>query len=145
MQHNVRLAAELAAPPADVYAMYLDPEMHADIIGGAVTVVAREGSAFLAFEGTLSGRILHLMPGKRIVQTWRSNEFRKEDPDSILILSFTPHGRKGTLVDLQHIDVPEQDYAGISQGWELYYFAPWREYLKKRNGKKRPAKPARMG
>jgi len=140
MLHNIRIAAELAAPPKDVYAMYLDPELHANITGGAVTIAAREGAAFLAFEGALSGRILHLDPGRRIVQTWRSNMFRKTDVDSILVLTLLPHGRNGTLLDLQQLDVPGQDYAGISHGWELYYFAPWREYLGKRN-RRRSRKP----
>jgi hypothetical protein len=77
-----------------------------------------------------------------IVQTWRSNIFKSGDADSILILTLLPQGRKATLVDLQHINVPEQDYAGVSQGWELYYFAPWREYLAKRPSKRSPKRAA---
>jgi hypothetical protein len=34
------------------------------------------------------------------------------------------------------VNVPEQDFAGVSQGWERYYWAPWREYLS------RPRQPA---
>src|SRR5258706_2175979 len=140
MLNNIRIAAELAAPPADIFAMYLDAKTHAAITGAQVTVAAREGAEFAAFGGALSGRVLHLVKGKRIVQTWRSDAFKKSDADSVLILTLLPHGRGGTLLDLQHINVPGQDYAGISQGWETYYFAPWRKYLEKRT-KKRAGKP----
>jgi len=131
MLHNIRLAAELAAPPAAVYAMYLDPRAHEAITGAPVEIAAREGARFYAFGGALSGRVLHLVPGKRIVQTWRSNEFAKGDPDSLLVLTLLPKGRTRTLLDLQQLNVPGCDYAGISQGWERYYFAPWRDYLQK--------------
>jgi activator of HSP90 ATPase len=129
MLHSIRLAAELAAPPDEVYRMYLDRELHAAITGGPVTIAAREDADFVAFDGAISGRILHLVPGKRIVQTWRSNVFRKSDADSILILTLLPRGAKHTLLDLQQLNVPQRDYAGICRGWELYYFIPWRSFL----------------
>jgi activator of HSP90 ATPase len=143
MLHNIRLAAELAATPAEIYAMYLNAKTHAAITGAPVTIAAREGAKFSAFGGALSGRILHLMPGRMIVQAWRSTEFRRSDADSLLVLTMLPHGRKSTLLDLQHINVPAQDYAGISRGWEQYYFAPWRDYLAQRRGK-RAAKTKKM-
>ena len=144
MLHSIRLAAELAAPRDEIYSMYLNAKTHAAFTGAPARIAARAGAAFSAFDSTLSGRILHVVPSELIVQTWRSNNFKARDPDSILILTLLPRGRKGTLLDLQHINVPEQDYAGISQGWEQYYFAPWREYLAKRSGK-RASKPAKMG
>jgi activator of HSP90 ATPase len=136
MLHTIRLAAELAAPRAEIYAMYLNARAHAAITGAPVTIAPREGAAFEAFDGALSGQILHLAPDRMIVQTWRSNVFKRADADSILILTLLPHGRGGTLLDLQQINIPEQDYAGASQGWELYYFAPWRDYLTMRKAQR---------
>ncbi len=137
MLHNIRLAVELEAPPADVYAMYLDPGAHSAITGAPAEIAATEGAKFYAFGRALSGEILHLVPGRRIVQTWRSNVFRKTDADSIVVLTFLPKGRKRTLLDLQHLNVPAQDYAGVSRGWEEYYFAPWRKYVVERNARHR--------
>jgi hypothetical protein len=62
------------------------------------------------------------------VQSWRSSNFRKRDGDSTLILRFTPAGRKGRI-DLVHVNVPDQDYKGVSEGWKDYYWKPWRRYL----------------
>ena len=130
MLHNNRLGTALAAAPADIYAMYLDPEHHAAITGAPVSIAAHAGAKFAAFGGALAGTVLHLVPGRTIVQTWRSDQFRRSDAASILIQNLARHGRNSTVLDLQQINVPEQDFAGISHGWELYYFAPWREYLK---------------
>jgi len=48
-----------------------------------------------------------------------------------LILSF--HTEKGGgRIELAHVDVPERDFAGVSEGWERYYWAPWRAYLSRR-------------
>ena len=144
MLHNIRLAAELAAPRNEIYSMYVDAKKHATVTGAPARIAPRASAAFSAFDSTLTGRILHVVPGELIVQTWRSSNFKPSDADSILILTLLPQGRGNTLLDLQHLNVPEHDYAGISQGWELYYFAPWREYLAKRSGK-RASKPAKMG
>jgi activator of HSP90 ATPase len=143
MLHSIRLGTELAAKPAEIYAMYLDAKTHAAITGAPVTIAARDGAKFSAFGGALIGRILHLVPDKMIVQAWRSTEFKRSDADSILILTMLPHGRKGTLLDLQHLNVPAHDYAGISHGWEQYYFAPWRDFIASRSGR-RAAKTRKM-
>jgi hypothetical protein len=47
---------------------------------------------------------------------------------STLFLSFTSDGDEGRI-DLVHLDVPDQDYDGVDQGWEQYYWTPWRAYL----------------
>lgn len=59
---------------------------------------------------------------------WRSINFKTDDPDSTLILCFTPEEKEGRI-DLIHLDVPDQDYQGVTQGWEKYYWEPWRAYL----------------
>jgi uncharacterized protein YndB with AHSA1/START domain len=129
MPHTIHLAAELPAPPARIYDAYLDRKTHAAITGAPATVSARAGAKFSAFGGTLSGTILKLVPKSLIVQSWRASHWKKQDLDSILILTLKPYGRGKTLVDLVHANVPEHDFAGVSQGWELYYWAPWRTYL----------------
>ena len=73
------------------------------------------------------------IPGELIVQRWRSMNFKKGDPDSILVLSFSQQGKQGRI-DLVHINVPTQDYKGVTNGWRKYYWVPLRGYLKKRAG-----------
>lgn len=149
MLPNIRLGAEIAVPPDEVYRMYLDPITHAEITGAPAVVSAHVGDKFSAFNGALSGMILYLRAGKTIVQSWRSEAFKVDDPDSIVIIELQAHGRHSTLIDLQHINVPRQDFAGICHGWQYYYFAPWRDLVARRKaihkldgGKKRAQEPA---
>jgi len=57
--------------------------------------------------------------------------FKPDDPDSTLILCFTAQGKEGRI-DLVHLDVPDQDFEGVNNGWESYYWTPWRKYLERR-------------
>lgn len=129
MPHTISLAAELAAPPAQIFDMYLDRRMHSAITGAPATVAPRAGAKFTAYGGALSGTILQLVPKRLIVQSWRSSNWKASELDSTLILTLHAHGRIGTRVELIQVNVAQADFAGVSQGWEKYYWAPWREYL----------------
>ena len=128
MPKNVIIAATLPAPPERLWEMYLDPKEHAAFTGHPVTIAAHAGSPFQAFEGAISGTILHVEPKRMIVQTWRSLNFAKEAIDSVLVLTFWPDPYGGRI-ELAHINVDDGDFAGVSQGWEKHYWAPWRKYL----------------
>ena len=103
--------------------MYLDAEAHAAFTG-AVTLEPRSGGVFEAFDGMLSGTILHIQPKSLIVQTWRSANWPLTAMDSVLMLSFWP-AEDGARIELVHVNVADEDFAGVSQGWEKYYWTPW--------------------
>jgi uncharacterized protein YndB with AHSA1/START domain len=128
MPRTVTMAVHLPASPARLYRMYLDPRKHAAFTGSPVSIAARVGAPFKAFGGALSGKILHLVPNRLIVQSWRSTEFSRRDLDSTLVLGFFPD-RKGARIELTHVNVADGDFAGVSEGWGKYYWTPWREYL----------------
>ena len=67
MPKNVVIAASLPASPDRLFDMYLDAEAHAAFTGAAVTIEPRAGAPFRAFEGMLSGTILHVEPKRLIV------------------------------------------------------------------------------
>ena len=128
MPRTLRQSVILPAPAGKLYAQYLDPRAHAAITGAPVKISVRPGSAFSAFGGMIRGRTLATVPGRLIVQSWRSVHFGKRDADSILILAFSPAGRGGRI-DLVHVDVADRDAEGVRKGWKTYYWEPWRKYL----------------
>ena len=128
MPRNIITAASLPAPPDKFFDMYLDAASHAAFTGLPVTIEPRMGGRFRAFDGMLSGTILHVEPKRLIVQTWRSANWPSEAIDSVLTLSFWPD-KDGARIELVHVNVPEEDFAGVSQGWEKYYWTPWRAYV----------------
>jgi len=130
MPRNIIMAASLPAPPDKLFDMYLDAAQHAALTGLPATLEPRAGGAFHAFDGMLSGIILHIQPKSLIVQTWRSVNWPLTAMDSVLTLSFWP-AEDGGRIELVHINVADEDFAGVSQGWEKYYWTPWRAYLTK--------------
>ncbi len=128
MPRNVILAAHFPAPPGRLYEMYLDPREHAAITGLPVTIDRRPGSSFRAFDGMLSGTMLHVQPERLIVQAWRSVNWPADAIDSTLTLSFWAEDGGGRI-ELAHINVPDPDFAGVSLGWAKYYWTPWQKYL----------------
>jgi activator of HSP90 ATPase len=122
------MAASFPTTPDKLFDMYLDAAEHAAFTGLPVVVEARAGGVFRAFDGMLSGTILHIEPKTFIVQTWRSANWPLTTTDSVLTLSFWP-AEEGGRIELVHANVPDEDFAGVSQGWEKYYWTPWRNYL----------------
>jgi activator of HSP90 ATPase len=117
------------ASAKELYAAYMSPRAHAGFTGGgAAEISAKAGSRFSAFDGELFGTTLHTLPGKLIVQAWRSSGWKKSDPDSILTLAFRDEDGAG-VIELAHINVPEHDHAGVTQGWREYYWKPLRAWL----------------
>jgi uncharacterized protein YndB with AHSA1/START domain len=128
MPRTIQLAASLPAPPDRLFDMYLDPVEHAAFTGAPVAVSAQPGAPFRAFSGVLTGTILQVVPKRLIVQSWRSPQWGPTDIDSTLILAFWPEG-DGGRIELVHVNVVDGDFAGVSQGWEKFYWTPWRAYL----------------
>jgi activator of HSP90 ATPase len=130
MRSVIRQSVVLAASAEELFDTYMDPKKHAAVTGSAVTIGDKPGSKFSAFFGSITGTTLAVVPRRLVVQAWRSTNFGLNDPDSMLILEFVPQGNKGKI-ELVQIDVPKVDFEGVTRGWELYYWTPWRRYLKK--------------
>ena len=130
MPRTIILAASLPAPPERLYEMYVDSKLHAAFTGVPVEIEPRPGGSFRAFNGAIWGTILDVVPNRLIVQRWRSKNFPQEAIDSTLVLSFWPEGAAGR-VELVHANVPEEDFAGVSEGWSKFYWNPWRAYLER--------------
>jgi uncharacterized protein YndB with AHSA1/START domain len=142
MPRTVTLAAVLPAPPETLYSMYLSPRSHAAFTGMPVKIGKRPGSRFQAFGGALSGTILQVVPGRLIVQSWRSTQFGKRELDSTLVLSFWKDPGGGRI-ELTHVNVAKSDFAGVSDGWSRYYWLPWRAYLEAHAAPRRGKRSAR--
>ena len=130
MPKHLMTAASLPANPERLFDMYLDSAAHAAFTGKPVTIEPRAGAQFQAFDGMISGTILYVQPKQIIVQTWRSVHFPPTAMDSTLVLTFWPEA-SGGRIELNQINIADDDFAGVSQGWEKHYWTPWRAYLTK--------------
>lgn len=128
MARTIQLAASLPATPERLFDTYLDAAEHSAMTGSQVTVSSTPGAAFRAFDGVLTGQMLQIVPKRLIVQSWRSPHWGESDLDSTLILTFLPD-KDGARIELVQVNVVESDFAGVCDGWEKHYWAPWRAYL----------------
>jgi uncharacterized protein YndB with AHSA1/START domain len=128
MTPAIQQSVEFSAPPETLYELYMDSKQHSQATGAPAKLSQRVGGAFTAFAGQLRGKNLLLVPNKMIVQTWRADIWKQSDPDSILVIEFSKI-KGGARVDLVHVNVPEHDHQGVTDGWHHYYWEPWLVYL----------------
>lgn len=131
MRNVIKQSVVLPAPADVLFQMYVDPIAHGGFTGFPVSIGAEPGALFYAFNKQISGEILAIVRLQLIVQSWRSVKFHADDPDSTLILNFTPEpsGAQQGRIDLVHLDVPEHDFQDVTAGWHKHYWDPWRMYL----------------
>jgi activator of HSP90 ATPase len=77
----------------------------------------KEGSEFSLFEGSIVGRNIELVAGKKIVQQWY---FGDDEPESIVTIKLHPKG-ENTSLELRHINIPDNDFDDIVEGWNDMY------------------------
>ena len=73
---------------------------------------------FEIFGGAICGMNLEFEEGKKIVQEWY---FGEQDDPSIVTIKLFPNP-KGTSVELNHTNIPEEAYQDIVSGWNKEYF-----------------------
>lgn len=129
MVETIEQTVELAADAATLYRTYVDPQLHAAVTGAPVCIGEEPGTEFLAFNAMLSGRILATVPDRMVVQTWRANHWDPEDLDSVLTLRFVDISVAVARIELAHVGVTPSDLHGVTDGWNNFYWTPWREYL----------------
>jgi activator of HSP90 ATPase len=117
------------ATPAILYQLFMNSANHTAATGMPAKISPKIGGKWSAFGGMILGKNLVLVPNRMIVQTWGSSEWKKKDPDSILVVTFEKSASGGAQVALVHVGVPEYDRKGVTQGWVKFYWEPWKKYL----------------
>ena len=118
------------ARPEVLYALYTDSKKHTAATGANAVISTRIGGRCGAFSGSLNGVTLGVVRNRVFVQTWRSDDWNADSPDSVLAFFFEKDG-KGGKVTMVHANIPDEHYPGIKTGWTTYYWAPWKRYLAK--------------
>ena len=113
---------------ATLYNLYMDAKKHSQATGGPAKIKDEVGTKYSAHGGWITGKNLHLVKNKMIVQTWRGKDWNKEDQDSVFIIKLEPKG-KDTILHATHANVPEKSVDGIKKGWNDHYWNHWKEVL----------------
>jgi len=108
----------VGAPPEDVYNAITNPLAIRLWTGEEAVMSTEAGSEFSIWEGAISGRNLEFIDGKKVVQEWY---FGDQPEASIVTIILHPH-KDGTSAELRHTNIPDEDFADISEGWDNAYF-----------------------
>ena len=111
------------ASAKDLYEAIMDSRKHAKFIGAPAKISAKVGGKFTAYGGSLEGENLELRPNKKIVQTWRSNDW-PAGHYSRATFTFVPVGGRKTRMTFTQSGIPEGHFEDIKQGWITYYWEP---------------------
>ncbi len=113
-----------------LYNFYMDAKQHSLVTGAAAKIQKKEGTKFSAYGDYCSGKNLQIIPDKLIIQSWVASDWDKADPESTFILLFEQKGNDATVY-VTHANVPESQYKSLKQGWNEFYWKPWKLFLKK--------------
>ena len=139
MTYDFKLSCTLPATARAVYDAWLDSAAHGAMTGGAAKIAKRVGGPYSAWDGYIAGKTLELIPGKRIVQSWRTSEFAAGDPNSTITVELEPT-KGGTRLTLTHSGVPDGQTSYENGGWQDNYFTPMKAYFASERSKGKPAK-----
>jgi uncharacterized protein YndB with AHSA1/START domain len=128
MPYSFTLSAIIPASPQDVYDAWLDTRGHSAMTGGKAIQSAAVGDPVTAWDDYITGRNIELVPGERIVQTWRTTEFTDEHEDSTITVTLVPING-GTRLTLTHDNVPDEQTSYEEAGWREHYFEPMQRYF----------------
>jgi uncharacterized protein YndB with AHSA1/START domain len=139
MSYDFTLTDVIPASPRAIYDAWLDSRGHTAMTGGKAKMSAKLGAPVSAWDGFIWGENLELVPGKRIVQSWRTTKFTEQDQDSTIAVILTPVDG-GTRLTLKHSNVPDGQTSYETGGWQSHYFEPMKKYFAKQKPKAKAAK-----
>src|SRR5688572_12456416 len=109
----------IPAPPEEVYIALTNPATLQLWTGEKAEMSTEPGSEFSLWDESIVGKNIEFSEGKKIVQQWY---FGEQEVDSIVTIILHAH-KQGTSVELRHINIPDEDYDEIVEGWNEVYFS----------------------
>ena len=101
---------------ADVYSALTNP-VTIELWSGHPAVMEPEpDSLFSLWGGDITGRIIEVVEERKIVQEWFFGD--QEEISVVTIYLMRDFG--STQVTVEHTNIPDDDFANISEGWREY-------------------------
>jgi len=115
----------IPAEPEEVYLALTNPFTIELWTGYSAVMSTNPGTEFELWEGDITGKNLEFVEDKKVVQQWYFGE--QEEASIVTIKLF--ENNKGTQVELNHSNIPDEEYENITEGWNEYYFGAIKEFF----------------
>lgn len=128
MSQPIRQEIDFTASPQRVYEALTDSKQFTAFSGGLpAEIEPQAGGAFKCFGGQITGRIIELVPNRRIVQAWHVAMW----PEGVYsVVKFELEQRNpGTRLILDHAGFDAEHREHLNAGWSRMYWEPLKKYL----------------
>lgn len=127
----IRVSTTIPAAPTTLYYAWLSQEQHSAMTGGgAAKIDPTVGAKFSALNGLVSGKLVILDLGRRLVMAWRSSDFPRDAHDSRVEMHLEALGGS-TRITLIQTEIPEGLGEKVRTIWNDQYFGPMRVFFSK--------------
>ncbi len=106
---------------------WLSSEGHTAMTGSKAHIHPKADSPYSTWNGYISGLTLEVEQGRRILQSWRTTDFKATDTDAMLELILDPTDA-GCVLHLRQWNLPEGTADSYHKGWDEFYFTPMQRY-----------------
>jgi len=130
MPKTIRQTVTFNAGPRAVYEALMDSRRHAKFTGAPAKISPKPGGRFTAYGSYISGVNLELVPGRKIVQFWRSQGWPPHHYSTVTYELTKVKG--GTRLRFTQEGVPNDDVKDKTSGWVTHYWQPLKALLEKK-------------
>jgi activator of HSP90 ATPase len=123
---NIKQMHHISASTEEVYRALTTPFTIELWSGYPAKMSTETGSEFSLFHGDIVGKNLEFRENELIKQHWY---FEGEGKESIVTISLKPE-KNNTVVELSHLNVPDEVYEEMLTGWKKYYFGSLKHFFK---------------
>lgn len=125
---SLKKAYVIKVPSDKVWKALIDPNEIKEWTGARAVMSQKPGTNFKLWGGDIYGKNKEMVKNKKIVQEWYAGKWKEPSVATIEI-----SGKNGkSTIELKHENIPDNEFDGISRGWDDYYFWPLKEYLEER-------------
>ena len=122
---NIKKQYKIKALKEDVFTALSNPLSIEMWSGEPAIMTLEEGSEFSLWDGNITGKNLKIDSPNSIQQQWY---FEGEEEQSIVTLNLLQEGAY-TTVNLLHINIPDEAFDNIIDGWDNYYMKPLKQLV----------------
>ncbi len=123
---NIKQKHHIPATTEEVYIALTNPFTIELWTGFPAVMSTENGSEFSLFEGDIVGKNLDFRENELIRQQWY---FEGEEKESVVTLRLKAE-RNNTIVELLHVNVPDEVFEEIARGWKQIYFKSLKSFFK---------------
>jgi activator of HSP90 ATPase len=127
---NIKKHYHIKATAEDIFTALTNPLTIEIWTGASAVMEPVAGTEFSLWDGDITGLNLEFEPGKKIVQEWFFEEDEELEAGEKSIVTIKLHNDgNATDVELLHINIPDEAFDNIVEGWDKYYFKPLKELV----------------